>query len=322
VKEIVFLNQNVLSWKNFESLIISNNSKDADLIADAYIKLTDDLSFAQTYFPGSETEKYLNFLASKFHQDIYKTKKEENTGIFYFWKNDFPLVIYSIRKQILYSFIIFAFAVLLGVVSTENDISFTRIVLGNEYVNMTIENIKNGNPMAVYKQTDSLLMFLMIAQNNLKVMTFVFVFGMLTPIGTGFLIVRNGIMVGAFQYFFYKFNVLPESVSAIWLHGTIEMFTLIVAGGAGIMLGNSIIAPKTFSRKQSLIYAGKNGIKVIIGLSIFIVFAAFIESFFTRHTEWPYTVKFGIIIASAVLILWYFFIYPKKVYKKSIIIKN
>jgi hypothetical protein len=77
MKEIVFLNENAERWKELEQLISSNEHNDPDYIAEVYIKITDDLSFAQTYFPGTETEKYLNSLATRIHQKIYKTKRKK-----------------------------------------------------------------------------------------------------------------------------------------------------------------------------------------------------------------------------------------------------
>lgn len=316
MKEIVFLNKNVERWNSLEQAVKSKKQSDPDFLADSFIKLTDDLAFAQTYYSGSETERYLNFLTSTFHKEIYKIKSENAGRFLLFWKYDFPLELVKLRKYMLYAFIIFIFSFSLGVISANSDINFVRIILGDEYVNMTIENIKNGDAMAVYKGEGQMLMFLGIAKNNLAVMTKMFLFGLLTSLFTGLMIVYNGIMVGAFQYFFYKYNVLLISASTIWLHGTIEMFTLIVSGAAGIMLGNSLTFPGTYTRKQSLINAAKKGVKILIGLVPFIIFAAFIESFITRHTEWSYLIKFSIIGASLFIIVYYFFIYPYKINEK------
>lgn len=323
MKEIVFLNRNATRWTELEKALENERHEDPDFLADSFIKLTDDLAFAQTYFPGSETEIYLNFITAKFHKNIYKTKRENSGKFVNFWKFDFPLEVFHLRKYMLFSFIVFAITFLLGVISSRTDIDFVRLILGDSYVNMTIENIKSGDPMGVYKTEGEMLMFWAIAWNNLRVMALVFVSGLFTSFLTGLLIAYNGVMVGAFQYFFYKYNVLLVSVSTIWLHGTIEMFTLIVSGAAGIMLSNSLYFPGTYSRKQSLVLGARRAAKIIIGISPFIIFAAFIEGFVTRHTEWHYILKFSVISASLFIIVWYFFIYPRKIFNKNIaIIRN
>lgn len=57
------------------------------------------------------------------------------------------------------------------------------------------------------------------------------------------MLLSNGIMVGAFQTFFYGEGLLAESMLAIWLHGTLEIWAIIVAGAAGLALGNSWLFP-------------------------------------------------------------------------------
>ncbi|MCD4793711.1 MAG: stage II sporulation protein M [Bacteroidales bacterium] len=317
MKEIVFLNENAERWKNLETIILSKEKKDPDYVAEIYIKITDDLSYAQTYYPGSETEKYLNSLATKIHQAIYKTKKEDQNRFSNFWKYEIPAEMLGIRKYILYSFLIFAVTFLIGIVSSANDAEYSRIILGDSYVNMTIDNIEKGDPMGVYKDSDSLWMFVYIAWNNIKVMMIVYLLGLFISLGSIYIIIRHGIMIGTFQYLFYEYNVLYESVTTIWIHGTIEIFTLVVAGGAGIMLGNSILFPGTYSRKISFIKGARSSTKIVIALIPFIITAAFLEGFITRHTEWHPAIRIGIIAGSFIFIIWYFFLYPIFLNRKS-----
>jgi uncharacterized membrane protein SpoIIM required for sporulation len=319
VKEIVFLNKNAERWKDLEKIVYSGEHKDPDYIAEIYIKITDDLSYAQTYFPGSDTEKYLNILATKVHQRIYKTKKEDRNRFFDFWKFELPGVMLKARRYILYSFLFFSIAFVVGMISSANDKEYSRLLLGDFYVNMTIENIEKGDPMAVYKDADSFWMFWYIAQNNLKVMFRDCLAGILFSFGTIFFLIFEGTRIGTFQYLFYEHNVLFESVTTIWIHGTIEIFSLVVSGGAGIMLGNSILFPGTHKRRTSFIRGARSAVKVLFGLVPFIILAAFLESYVTRHTEWHSAIRIGIIALSLISVVWYFFFYPVRLKKKGII---
>ena len=67
---------------------------------------------------------------------------------------------YDARRELLTSFIIFIVSVLIGVISAANDPNFVRLILGNGYVDMTLDNIANGEPMAVYNVSDEVPMFL------------------------------------------------------------------------------------------------------------------------------------------------------------------
>lgn len=93
---------------------------------------------------------------------------------------------------------------------------------------MTLDNIANGEPMAVYNGSSEVPMFLGITLNNVMVSFNCFAMGLLTSFGTGYMLLSNGIMVGAFQTFFYQHDLLWESSLAIWLHGTLEIWAIIV----------------------------------------------------------------------------------------------
>ena len=130
----------------------------------------------------------------------------------------------------------------------------------------------------------------------------------------------NGIMLGAFQYFFLQKGLFMDSFLSIWIHGTIEISCIVIAGGAGIVLGTALLFPGTLSRKQSLIKGGKDALKILIGTVPLFIVAGFLESFITRLTEAPVFVKGGIIALSFILIIWYFGIYPYRL-TKSICLK-
>jgi len=109
---------------------------------------------------------------------------------------------------------------------------------------------------------------------------------------------------------------LFESFMTIWIHGTIEISAIVIAGGAGLAMGNSLLFPGTYSRIVSLKKGAKDGLKIVIGLVPLFIFAGFLESFVTRYTKFPSFIKLGIIGLSAFFIVYYFVLYP--IYLKKI----
>lgn len=318
MNEIRFLHSNKSRWEEFEQLINVDYQVNPDKLSDLYVCLTDDLAYARTYFPGSRTEQYLNHLTSRVHQMIFRSQPVNRNGIVRFWINDYPLIVYSCRKEIFISIAVFVVAVLIGYVSNKYDQEFVRIILGDSYVNMTLANIDKGDPMAVYKSMNQVNMFLGISMNNIYVSFLAFVFGIFTAFGSGFILLQNGIMLGTFQGFLIQKGLFLESVSTIWIHGTIEIFAITVAGAAGIAMGNSFVFPGTYTRLHSFRMGTLKGIKLVTGLIPFFIAAAFLEGFVTRYTSAPYLLKFSIIGVSLIIIIYYFFIYPKKLNSKSL----
>jgi uncharacterized membrane protein SpoIIM required for sporulation len=309
MREAAFVKLNQKRWRDFEGTLNSGKVK-PDKLAEIFIQLTDDLAFARTQCPGSRTVQYLNNLTSKIHLTIYKNKKEEKNRFILFWKYELPQVMWNIRIPLLYSFVIFAAAILVGIVSTLNDDTFVRLVLGDGYVNMTLENIKNGNPTAVYGRDSQMDSFFSITLNNVFVSFRVFVFGIVSSLGSGLLLFYNGLMVGTFFTFFFTEQQLTLGGPIVMLHGTIELTSIVIAAAAGFVLGNSIIFPGTYSRLESFKRGAVTGLKVIIGLVPFFIIAGFIESFITRYTFMHWSFKVFIIGGSAFIMIYYFVIYP------------
>lgn len=314
MKEVTFIRRNIDKWKKTEQLMENAAKLSPDQLANAYIDLTADLAFAQTHYPTSRITIYLNNLSSALHNLIYRNKREKWTRIISYWTIEVPLVMYEARKELRISLCIFVLSALIGIISALNDESFVRLILGNQYIDMTLNNIANGEPMAVYNGANETVMFLGITINNIMVSFMTFAFGVLTSFGTGYILFQNGVMLGAFQTFFFQKGLLGESMLAIWLHGTLEIWAIIIAGAAGIALGNGWLFPGTYSRIESFRRGARKGLKIVVGTIPVFILAGFIEGYFTRHTEWPDFARLGIILCSLAFIIYYYIYLPNKVY--------
>ncbi|MDD3040267.1 stage II sporulation protein M [Bacteroides sp.] len=312
MKEVTFIRQNIDKWKDTEKVVEQAKRLSPDQLADFYSDLTADLAFAQTHFPNSRITIYLNNLASSLHNEIYRNKREKWARIITFWTREVPQTMHDARRELLISFCVFMVSVFIGMLSSVNDSDFVRLILGDHYVDMTLNNIANGKPMAVYNGSSEVPMFLEITLNNIMVSFNCFAMGLLTSFGTGFILLKNGIMVGAFQTFFYQQGLLWESFLAVFLHGTLELWAIIVAGAAGIALGNGWLFPGTYSRLESFRRGAKRGLKIIVGTIPIFIMAGFIEGFITRHTELPDFLRLGLILLSLAFIIFYYIYLPNR----------
>jgi uncharacterized membrane protein SpoIIM required for sporulation len=311
MREGHFIKKNKERW---DSYLVP--TEDPDELAKRFTYLVDDLSYAKTNYPFSKTVKYINSIAAGIYLSIYRNKKESNNRFISFFSIELPLILYSYRRTLLFSFLFFLVFMLLGIFANWQNPAFVRSILGDQYVNATEERIARGDPFGVYKQEHPLLMFIMIALNNIKVSFFCFAAGLVFSVGTLYLLFNNGIMLGAFEQMFFAHGVGFKSILVVFIHGTLEISAIVIAGAAGLILGNSLIFPKTFTRLQSFTRAAKDGVKIIIGLVPIFIVAAFFEGFITRYTEMPVALSILILTSSLAFILWYYVFYPKKVFKK------
>ena len=179
MREAAFVKQNKDKWLRFESVLSNKTIIDPNELSNLYIEITDHLSYAKTFYRNSNTERYLNQLASQAHQKIYKTKKEPKNRLISFFKTEFPSMFYQHHRELLISFLVFILFVIVGAYSAATEGDFVRSILGDGYVNMTLDNIEKSDPMAVYKKMGEFNMFLGITLNNIKVALYAFVLGIL-----------------------------------------------------------------------------------------------------------------------------------------------
>ena len=308
MREAQFLRQNAGKWKQYQQELQHFDSPDT--FADRFVELTDDLAYSKTFFPNSNTSKYLNGLTASFHQKIYRNKKEKPARIISFWQYELPYLFKQYHRQLLHSFLFFIVFTFLGVLSAKYDDSFVRLILSDGYVNMTNQNIEKGDPFGVYKTQGEMNMFFQIAFNNIEVSFIAFVTGIFFSLGTVILLMRNGLMLGSFEYYFFSKGLGLQSIPVIFLHGTLEISAIVIAGCSGLVLGSSLLFPKTYSRWQSLVKGGRDGMKIVFGLIPVFLVAAFLESFVTRHSKMHLAMSYSILVLSLAFMVWYFIIYP------------
>jgi uncharacterized membrane protein SpoIIM required for sporulation len=296
MREAAFIQRNKRRWEQLERSVNGMEKLSADETSDLYIQLTDDLSYARTFYPKSAVLVYLNGLAGKLHQHIYRNKPTDRGRFITFWTQEIPLLMARTRKELLLSFALTVITALLGALSAYHDPDFVRTILGDEYVDQTLSNIHNGTPMAIYGSQEASSMFLYITVNSA---------------GTAYVLLSNGFMLGAFQYFFFQQGVGVESMLSIWLHGTLEISAIVIAGAAGFTMGNAFLFPGTYPRGTSLMRGARDGMKIVVGLVPVFIAAGFIESFLTRHSPIFNTwVSVSIIALSLAYIIGYFVILP------------
>jgi len=326
MREARFIKKNVTKWNQYQH----EKTKDPDEMADRFITLLDDLSYAKTFYPKSKVTRWINGIAASIYQNIYQNKKHSLRRILIFWQYELPLLFRRYHKVFLFTFLLFSSFVAIGVISSTTDPEYAPAYFNNNvqpgYYEETISRIEKGDPFAVYNDDNPFSMFIRIAYNNISIAFKTVVFGVLFGIGTLILMWSNGIMLGCFQYIFFSQGLGWQSLVVIWIHGTLEISSIVIAGCAGFILGFGWLFPGTYTRKESFLRSAKDAMKICISLIPFFIVAAFFESYITQlmsHTfsknstdiGLPVPVSIIILSGSFFLILWYFVLYPIRLNK-------
>jgi hypothetical protein len=314
MREVTFIKKNAEKWKTMEHQLSHPNEISADELGEHYIQLTDDLSYARTFYPNTRTNRYLNQLAAAVHRTIYKNKRERVARFANFWRYEVPQAMYSFRKIMLFTLALFVGAIIIGFVCQLRDENIANLILGPEYVGTTLDNIDKGDPMGIYKSQDQNAMYMMISGNNIFVALRVFCMGALGAVYTLRFVLFQGVQIGVFIAFFAQRGLTWTCLSTIFIHGALELSSIVIAAGAGIAMGTSFMFPGTYTRMQAFTMAAKKGLKIAVGLVPVFAVAAIFESYVTRYyQQMPEVLKISIILFSFAFIIWYFFIYPSVV---------
>ncbi len=311
MREALFIKRNKERWQT----ITHDADKHPDEQADDFVQLIEDLGYSKTFYPHSRITQYLNAEASKKYLRIYQNQRESGSRFTRFFVYTLPLTIGRHHRILLICFCLFIIFVAIGFFSANNEQTFVRDILGNSYVDMTEKNIQDGKPFQVYGYGNETLSFFALFINNITVSLREFAGGILLGFPTVTGLVYNAIMVGTFEYLFYAHGLISDSLLTILIHGTLELFSIVVAATSGLVLATSWLFPGNKSRHEALQKGAKEGL--IIALSGFptLLIAAFFEGFVTRHTDMPLWLKLFIIMSSLTLIIAYFIVYPIRLKK-------
>ena len=328
MREARFIKNNVEKWTEFQQ----DEDPSPDEMANRFITLLDDLSYAKTFYPKSKVTKWINGIAAGIYQNIYKNKTQNISRALFFWKYELPLLFRRYQKVLLFTFILFLGITAVAVISSVEDPNYARDFFNNKiqagYYDQTIKNIENGDPFNVFKDNNPFSMFVRIAFNNISVAFKSVILGVVFGVGTLLILWTNGLMLGCFQYIFFSQGLGWQSVMVIWIHGTLEISSIVIAASAGFILGTSWLFPGTFSRKHAFLKGARDAMKICISLIPFFVIASFFESYITHlmsNTFQTNAANIGLPVPVSILILagsffaisWYFVWYPWQLHRRG-----
>ena len=121
--------------------------------------------------------------------------------------------------------------------------------------------------------------------NNATIALGAFALGITWCLGTLYVLFSNGLMLGAFLGVFAYHDRLMDIFGMVAPHGVLEIFAIIVSGGAGLKIGWAVIAPGDLPRVQATVAAAREAVRLVAGVVVMLAIAAVIEGFLSPQTE-------------------------------------
>jgi len=264
-----------------------------------YRRTAADLAIAREEVEDKRLVNYLNHLVTRAHGTIYRSDSSGFGGIVTFFRYDFPAVFRKSFKPIFLSFALSVLAAIFAYVVCWHDEGFADRMMPSIRQDIIAhrdwtQHINEANP----------LWSTAIQTNNITVTFYAFAGGMLLGIGTLFVLIQNGLMLGMVVSLCIRHRFWDPLIFMSG-HGVIELSAIFIAGGAGFMLARSILLPGDLTRRDALVTNGLIGVKLIMGCVPMLLIAGLIEGFISP-SHVPPAFKLAISGVSALALVVYF----------------
>ncbi len=252
-----------------------------------YRQTATDLSALREDPGGRQFALYLNQLLGRAHNIIYSARKSSPTGIFRFYRREYPAVFRSLIAYIAVAVLLFVAGAALGTALTATRPEFMRHVLGPAMVDtierhqMWTHSIVGIKPLASSG----------IMTNNLSIAFLAFAAGITAGIGTLYLLFFNGLLFGVIATACWMAGMSLPLWSFVAPHGVLELPAIFIAGAAGLRLARAVLFPGFLSRRDSLAVGGREAVRLLLGAIPLLVIAGVVEGFFSP-SDAPVALKF------------------------------
>jgi uncharacterized membrane protein SpoIIM required for sporulation len=253
--------------------------------------------------PGSvHFARYVNQLLVRAHNTIYSGRRARPKEIFSFLWYTYPAAFRRNLKHCLLALLIFIISGLVGAALTYQNPDFTAKLLGPQMVE-TIERHEmwTHSILGIKPLASSAIM-----TNNMSVAFTTFALGITAGLGTIYMMVFNGLLIGVIGVACWLAGMSLQLWSFVAPHGVLELPAIFIAGGAGFRIAQGLLFPGLLSRRDSLARAGSEAVRLVLGTIPILIIAGLIEAFISP-TSLPVSLKFSLAAALFVLLATYLF---------------
>ncbi len=287
--------------KGFQSLTRSELQE----LSLLYRQIAADLAALREDRASVQFTLYLNQLLARAHNTIYSAHRASPSAIVDFFRYDYPRIFRQNLNYTLAAFLIFLLAGVVGAAITYHDPDFKVKILGPGMVDtidrhqMWTQSIVGIKPMASSS----------IMTNNLSVSFMAFASGITGGLGTIYMMIFNGLLIGVIGTACFYSGMSLQLWSFVAPHGVLELPAIFIAGGAGLRLAHGLLFPGFLPRRESVARAGAEAVRLLLG-SIPLLFVAGIIEAFVSPTSIAVAVKFGMAASLFTLLVTYLFWKP------------
>jgi uncharacterized membrane protein SpoIIM required for sporulation len=297
-----FIDQRRPEWRKLETLLAhvegsglaSLDDEQAVAFAQLYRRAASDLNQAQTFVSGDATVGYLNDLVARCYLVIHAKTKVDIRGLLRAMFLHYPVVFRRYCRHVLLATALFAAGAVFGFLASYFDATAARGFLLPTDMAM-IKPGQDGPAMSTGQlATFSGLLF----RHNVSVTLVAFALGLTLGVGTVWLLLENGVIVGALAAVFVEAGELRSFLTGILPHGVLEIPAMLLGGAGGLLLAQGIFRARPWPRLEELARTGKEALWLVSGCLPMLAVAALLEAGVARAPDALLDSGFKLVVAA------------------------
>ncbi|OOW05001.1 MULTISPECIES: stage II sporulation protein M [Pseudomonas] len=303
MKQSLFESRHQHQWQTFAEQLTQleqGKAKAAD-VADfphQYRRLCQHLALAQQRGYSSYLVDPLQQLALRGHQQLYRHRSQLTANIVAFLLAGFPRLVREQWRFVLIAGLLF-FGSLVGIallVYLFPDLVYSIISPQQvaEMQGMYNPDASRLGRAAERAASEDWMMFGYYVMHNIGIAFQTFAAGLLFGLGSVFFLIFNGLVIGAVSGHLTDIGYGQTFWSFVMGHGAFELTAITLAGAAGLQLGWSLVAPGRLARSEALRLAARKSVRMLCGVMVFLLIAAFIEAYWSSTTGIEPWIKYAV----------------------------
>ena len=310
MKQEAFIARHDAEWTEFEAWLVARGDspsaarakqgqwqglRDEDVPA-RYRRLCQQLALARSRGYSPRVIERLQALTQRGHAVFYRAPPPQWRHALEFFMADFPRLVRAQRGCLLAALLLFVVPLVGSFVAVQLSPELVYSVHTPEAVAEMEQMYDPADPKGKLgrESGDDLAMFGFYVMNNVSIALRTFASGLLAGVGTIFVLVMNGLFIGGVAGHLQGVGHGDPFWRFVAGHSAPELTAIVLAGAAGLRIGLDLVAPGRRRRVDALIEGGKVGAKLCLGIFAMLVFAAFVEAFWSSIGWMPAWIKFTV----------------------------
>ncbi|HEY8038947.1 MAG TPA: stage II sporulation protein M [Polyangiaceae bacterium] len=195
----------------------------------------------------------------------------------------FPRAVRRHRVAMIIAFLLFFVPFFGGLFATLADPGFAVRIVPESQLRPLVEAYKEGFSSGRGAGMDAAMAGFYV-NNNVGIALRCFATGLMFGVGSAFYLVENGLATGAIMGYVAVHGAGDNILTFVVGHGSLELGAIVLAGGAGMALGWSIVAPGDRTRIASLQAAARSVVIIVFGAAVMLFMAAAVEGFWSASS--------------------------------------